>query len=140
MTSTKKPKKPKGKPIKGKELKKDGGIKQKLRDLEENQDLTLKTPIDKVVNYLSEKEVAGGRNNFVYIRELEAISNLAVNVRKLAKFQKQDNTNKNYPRGVKNKQAELFNIYDQLLNLLTSECETFLTQAAKETINGKKDR
>jgi len=60
------------------------------------------------------------------IKDLEALSTLAVNVRKLAKFQKQDHKDKLYPVGVKNRGDGLFKIYSQLIDQLILHSETYL--------------
>jgi hypothetical protein len=109
MTSTKSKKKPKSKPIKEKELKKGGDIK--------------------------ERETA--KHGFIEIRELEALSNLAVNVRKLAKFQKQDHRDKLYSLGAKNRATELFKIYDRIIDRLISDYQK-LGWATKENMEEKK--
>ena len=63
------------------------------------------------------------------IKELEALSNLAVNVRKLAKFKHE----------TKDLQTiKLFEIYSQLIDRLINDTDNFLTWAAKETIEDKK--
>jgi hypothetical protein len=50
------------------------------------------------------------------LKDLDALASLAVNIRKLAKFQKQDFKDKCYPTtGSRDKATELFKIYDQLI-------------------------
>jgi hypothetical protein len=57
------------------------------------------------------------------MKDLETLTNLAVNVRKLAKFQKQDAKDRLYPQGKKEKSIELFKIYEQLIEEIIKKYE-----------------